>query len=74
VLHTLLKAQCSSSVHGPFGMQRVVVMSQNVPLGQSRFEVHDANDWQYPRELQKLFAGQPALLLHLHEPEAMSQN
>jgi hypothetical protein len=46
VLHTLLKAQCSSSVHGPLGMQRVVVMSQKVPPGQSRFEVHEANDWQ----------------------------
>ena len=46
VLHTWLSAQCSSSVHGPLGMQRVVVMSQNVPPGQSRFEVHEANDWQ----------------------------
>ena len=55
-------------------MQRVVVVSQNVPPGQSRFEVQDANDWQYPSELQKLFAGQPALLVHLHDPEVASQS
>jgi hypothetical protein len=72
VLQMLLSAQCSSSVHGPFAMHLVVVVSQNVPLGQSRLEVHETNDWQYPSALQKLFAGQPALLLHLHEPLAAS--
>jgi hypothetical protein len=72
VLQMLLSGQCSSSVHGPVGMHFVVVVSQNVPLGQSRFEVHDANDWQYPSALQKLFTGQPAVPVHLHEPLAMS--
>ena len=46
VLHTWLSGQCSSSVQGPLGMQRVVVVSQNVPIGQSRFDVQEANDWQ----------------------------
>jgi hypothetical protein len=55
-------------------MHRVVVVSQNVPLGQSRFEVHEANDWQKPSGLQKLPDGQFALLVQRHPPDAMSQN
>jgi len=46
VLQMSSSGQCSSRVHGPLGMQRVVVVSQKVPPGQSRFEVHEANDWQ----------------------------
>jgi hypothetical protein len=73
-LQTLLKAQCSSRLQGPSAVQRVVVVSQKVPVGQSRFEVHDANDWQKPRGLQKLPAGQPLFPVHRQAPEVGSQN
>lgn len=38
------KAQCSSSVQGPVAMHLAVVVSQNRPAGQSRFDVHEAYD------------------------------
>ena len=74
LLQMLLGRQCSSRVHGPSAMHRVVVVSQNVPDGQSRFEVHEENDWQKPSGLQKLPVGQPALVVQRQPPEAMSQN
>ena len=52
----------------PPAMHLFEVMSQNVPPGQSRFDVHAAIDWQNPRPLQKLPALQPALLVQRHAP------
>lgn len=74
LLQMVLGAQCSSSVHGPSGMHRVVEVSQNVPEGQSRLEVHVANDWQKPSGLQKFPLGQPALLAQRQPPDARSQS
>lgn len=65
-------AQCSSSVQGPFGMQRFLVVSQKLNSGQSRFEVQEASAWHRPSPLQKLSAGQPVLSLHLQPPETAS--
>ena len=54
-------------------MHLEVVVSQNRPAGQSRFEVHEANDWQKPSELQKLPIGQPAFEVQRHPPLTGSQ-
>jgi hypothetical protein len=67
------KAQCSSSVHGPVGIQRSVVMSQKVVLGQSAFVVQLPSAWQNPKPLQYWPALQPVLSRQRQAPDAASQ-